>query len=564
MHAPSAPTSLLPLVLLLAQAPTPSAQEPKPRLEDAQARLQANDAAGAVRILEALVREDPGNARAWRNLGQAARVQGDLERAVAAWQRALELDPSLVQPLYSLGVVEALRGHDEEALRWLAKARDTHKLDLSQIDVDPALQRLAKDPRFASLRPVAKDFADPFVEPTRIVREWDGEAAGDQFGWIARRLGDVDGDRVPDVVTSAPTHGAAGSAAGRVYVYSTRTGKLLWSADGPAGGQLGTGVECAGDTNGDGTPDVIASAPGAGLAFVYSGRDGHVLQTLRAESAGDDFGRHVAGVGDLDHDGCADVIVGAPATSAGGERPGRACVYSGKDAHVLLALDGEHAGDQFGSAVAGWSDAHESLLVVGAGRGGARHAGRVCVYDGRAKEPRFTIDADETGAALGTMFVSIAGDVDGDGFPDVYVSDWQNAALGPATGRVYVHSGKDGRRLHVFTGEGPSEGFGTSSAVAGDVDGDGRADLLVGAWQFGAAAVGAGRATLRSGADGHVLGTWTCRTPGDAFGFDAVALGDVDGDGTIELLITSGWSAVKGYHSGRVFVVSSGLPARKH
>jgi hypothetical protein len=141
----------------------------------------------------------------------------------------------------------------------------------------------------------------------------------------------------------------------------------------------------------------------------------------------------------------------------------------------------------------------------------------------------------------------------------VYASDWSNAAKGPSTGRIYVHSGKDGRRLYALTGEGPGDGFGTSPSTAGDVDGDGAADLVVGAWQHGSAAIGAGRVYLYSGRRGALIKTFTCRTPGDTLGFDAVGLGDVDGDGTVDLLITSGWSGVSGFHSGRVFIVSSGV-----
>src|SRR5262252_3439016 len=116
--------------------------------------------------------------------------------------------------------------------------------------------------------------------------------------------------------------------------------------------QLGTGIEAAGDTNKDGIPDVIAAAPGAGYAKIYSGRDGRVLRTLRAEDRNDMFGRHADGAGDVDHDGYADVIVGAPGNNAAGQGAGRAYVYSGKTGEILLTLSGERAGDGFGSAVA--------------------------------------------------------------------------------------------------------------------------------------------------------------------------------------------------------------------
>jgi len=546
------------LVSSLIAALQASQPAPEPTIAAAMARLQANDAAGAVRMLEVIVKREPANGRAWRNLGVAYQTVKDYDQAIVAYQRALDVEPSVPSPLYQLGIVYALKHETDRAFEFLGRARATRKIDMTQATVAVELQPLKDDPRFAALLPTRADFDKPFVEDVKILREWDGESANDQFGWIARNAGDVDADGVSDVVTSAPT---ARKGAGRIYLYSTKSGARLWTADGTAeGDQLGSGVEGAGDTNKDGIPDVIASAPAGGYARVYSGRDGRVLQTFRAEGPSDAFGTHAAGVGDVDRDGCADLIVGAPGAGGGA---GRAYIYSGKTGAPLLTLTGERAGDRFGNAVAGATDAKGHFFVlVGAPRAGERHNGRTYVYDTLTAKPKFVIDADQTGTALGGMFLSVPGDMDGDGVPDVYASDWQNAAKGPATGRVYLHSGADGRQLFALTGEGAGEGFGTSPSVAGDADGDGRPDLIVGAWQYGGAAVGGGRAYLYSGRDRRLVKTYTCRTPGDTFGFDAVSLGDIDGDGTADFLITSAWSGVSGFHSGRIFIISSGVPRR--
>src|SRR6185436_6475414 len=80
----------------------------------------------------------------------------------------------------------------------------------------------------------------PLFEPMpRVLREFDGEAAGDQFGWIGRNAGDCDGDGVNDVLLSAPTRNVDGPAAGRVYLYSGKSGALSFTRDGKPGELLG-------------------------------------------------------------------------------------------------------------------------------------------------------------------------------------------------------------------------------------------------------------------------------------------------------------------------------------
>jgi len=81
----------------------------------------------------------------------------------------------------------------------------------------------------------------------------------------------------------------------------------------------------------------------------------------------------------------------------------------------------------------------------------------------------------------------------------------------------------------------------------------------VGSWQYSTAATSGGRVYLYSGRDGRLIRSFTDRIPGDTFGFDAVGIGDVDGDGTVDFLVTAAWSGVHGNHSGRIFIVSSGV-----
>ncbi|HEX6975676.1 MAG TPA: FG-GAP-like repeat-containing protein [Vicinamibacterales bacterium] len=552
-------TTLRALVLVAAAfASAVSAQSSSQQaLAEANGKMQSRDFAGAVTLLERVTAAEPSNVRAWRMFGVALQQNNELDRAIDAYKKALALQPDMPVVLFNIGTAYARKKDADRAFEYLAKARATKKFDMTQMQVDADLAPFTGDPRFAELLPKAADFTNPFVEDARIIREWDGEALGDQFGWIARDAGDIDKDGVHDVVTSAPTKVIGGGApAGRIYVYSTKTGALLWKADGKPGDTLGIGVESAGDTNKDGVPDVVASAPGDGYASIYSGKDGAVLRTFKAEEVSDAFGRHVSGVGDVNKDGAADVIVGAPANNAGGKGAGRAYVYSGADGKLLLTLTGERAGDGFGAAVAGYSDGKHTFLIVGAPTAGAKHTGRTYVYDSLSTTPKFVADADDTGAALGAMFLSVPGDLNRDGTPDIYATDFPNAAKGPSTGRAYVYSGTDGKPLLTLTGETPGEGFGIGAATMGDANGDGVADLIVGAWQHSAQAASAGRAYLYSGKDGALLRTITGRIPGETFGFDAVGIGDVNGDGLVDLLMTSAWSGIAGNHSGRMFVIA--------
>lgn len=531
---------------------------PPPEVARAQAFMRAGQPDSAIATLEAFFKQTPSAVAGRVILGNAYKQKGDLDRALAAYEAVAQPRPARLQAQFNIAGIHARRGNADEAFRILKDLKATGAYDMDLARTREEFATLRSDPRFAGVMFQPGDFENPFVERVRIIHEWVAETKGDQFSWIARGIGDVDGDGASDVVTSAPTNGANGqpSGPGRVYVYSGRSGKLLWTQTGKAGESLGIGLEGAGDVNRDGINDVVAGAPGVEKAYVFSGKDGAVLLTLSPSGPNEGFGQSAAGAGDQNGDGHADLLVGAPSSNVTGAGAGGVYLFSGKDGTVLERLDGERAGDAFGSIVAGLKGGVRTPFSVGAPGAGPTQRGRVYVYSGSSRAPRFIIEADETGAALGAMFTSIVGDVDGDRVADVFASDYTNAASGPSTGRIYVHSGATGKQLLRLTGENAGDGFGIGSAEAGDVNRDGFDDLVLGAWQYAGAAQSGGRIYVYSGKDGSLLRAITGRVPGETLGFDATGIGDVDGDGKVDLLVTSSWSNIKGFQSGRMFVVA--------
>lgn len=542
------------LILALAPHAAQSQQGPAPPPEIARAQrlLAASQFDSAARVLEPLTRSAPQNGQAWVLLGQAHRGLGHYDAAVESLGKAFAIPASRRRAALLLFLTTADSGRRDEAFRWLGEVRSSG-VDFTTLVGNPEVERLRGDRRFAVLFPSRAELERPFAERVRIIHEWRGDSAGAEFGWIARGIGDVDGDGAEEVTVSAPGHPPVGSGKGEVFVYSGRSGALLWRREGESGALLGTSLEAAGDVNADGTPDVVAGAPGVNAVIVYSGRDGAELLRLAGDSADQGLGGSAAGIGDFDGDGRGDLVAGASQSNAAGAGAGRAYVFSGKDGRRLLTLDGEQPGDGFGSATGGGAG---RFFIIGAVGGGQRRRGRIYVYDRLDARPRFVRDADSTGQAFAGMFVSLAGDVNADGTPDVFTTDFPNNAKGPATGRAYVYSGKDGTELLVLTGDTAGVGYGVGAAHTGDVNADGHDDLVIGAWQHYAQAWSGGAIFVASGKDGRVLRTITGRVPGETLGFDAVGIGDVDGDGLADYLVTSAWSVVNGYRSGRTYIVA--------
>ncbi|MFT7539185.1 MAG: hypothetical protein ACI9K5_000134 [Gammaproteobacteria bacterium] len=420
--------------------------------------------------------------------------------------------------------------------------------------------------------PLGLVFASPlaaqWIEPAHVLQEFKGDVEGGQFGYSLSNLGDCNGDGVADFAVSSALHSAGGSAAGRVSVFSGATGELLFQHDGQAGDQLGLSIGGGGDVNQDGHGDVVVGVPqrhtGPGHVLVLSGLDGSILLSVQGENQNDRFGAAVEFIGDFNGDGADDLVVGVPGYNtdkpgAPGEKlrdGGRVIIFSGKNGEELSVVDGELYRGRLGSAVDGVFNAWVRLLVIGEPGAGRGAKGRVIVLRGTDLEPAFTIEGDESTSGLGNDFVSIVGDVNGDGVADVYASDPRSSLRGDRAGIVLIHSGATGDRLLTLTGENALDGFGSGDGRVGDVDGDGRDDLLIGSWLSRDGAEKGGKVMLFSGADGSVLRRWTGDRPSASLGFDAVGMGDVNGDGQLDFLISAALSDDGGVDAGGAYLVS--------
>ncbi|OGQ90158.1 MAG: hypothetical protein A2289_19860 [Deltaproteobacteria bacterium RIFOXYA12_FULL_58_15] len=405
----------------------------------------------------------------------------------------------------------------------------------------------------------------------RDTGDWEylSDMIAEGFGTSTAYAGDVNGDGFGDIVVGAPSLNGPTEAKAYLFYGGPNSPQLAhaWS-DAPEAG-FGISVASAGDVNADGFADVIVGAhlysdgeDAEGSAWVYLGSTDGLqfpqVWTYQPNEALAGFGFAVASAGDVNADGYSDIVVGA---KRGNAHVGRAYLFRGAgdgisaDLSQILDLESGAAGSLFGATVSTAGDLNGdgySDLVVGAAAY-AGSAGATVLYFGNATglgEP--IIIQGETGDTLGAS-VACAGDVNGDGFADVVAGSPSTASSVPHITMIFGASDGFREDTQAATSSGNSE-FGTNVAGAGDVNGDGFGDVLVSApgdkrvyLYMGAASASGTDATSVSGVTNETLG------------FIVAGAGDINGDGFDDAIVGASGNESAGVDpSAQIFFGLSG------
>lgn len=344
-----------------------------------------------------------------------------------------------------------------------------------------------------------------------------GELAYDSLGASVSGIGDVNQDGHDDVIIGAPGAGPAGSSFGQAKIRSGKTGAVLRTFQGTTIREgLGFCVSGILDVTGDQIPDVLIGVPNrgtqgasSGAVEVRSGATGALVREFLGDQAGDRFGWSVASAGDVDANGTQEIIVGAPSHGLTSSRPGYARVLSIQTGATLRNFLGLQGGDLLGWSVDGVGDLDQDFqdeVIVGApGDSQAGSAsGSAWVFDVQTGAIHHSFSGVQAGDELGFDVAGLE-DMDGDGIPEFAVGAQYEAVGAARRGAVHVYAGGNGIELHHLRGKHNLDRFGSSIANAGDSNGDGFGDLIIGSRQEDPGGPNAGTARVYSGNE--------CRSP---------------------------------------------------
>ncbi len=431
----------------------------------------------------------------------------------------------------------------------------------------PRLSAAAKAPSSTVGQADAKGLELPY--PSLLLYQKDGDADTNYMGYSMDGGRDVNGDGVPDFIVGAPVRSPGGVInAGSAYVYSGLDGSLLYQVNGTDSGEvLGVGVCLLGDVNGDGRSEFVIGAPyadpgglvDAGSVYVYSGINGSLLQQKDGANTNDNLGWSVGRVGNVNSDASPDYIVGAPYADSGSlVSAGAIFVYSGVGGGLIYRKFGARAYDNFGYSVDGVGNVNgdaRSDFIVGAPYGDSSR-GAAYVFSGLTGDTLYHVKGDTSNGSFGWS-VAGARDVNGDGRSDFIVGAPYETPGGNASGgSAYVYSGIDGQLLRRVDGN-MNDLIGYSVAGAGDVNDDGRDDVIIGAPGTDPNGVQmlTGAAHVYSVQSGDLLHLSYGSEAVATYGLEVAGAGDLNGDGKSEFMIGAVLRTVNGnQYAGSAYV----------